>query len=475
MAKIKNPIKFSTFYNIDEKVLKEMGIFNPIINIDTHLFIDPLLLKYSKFSEINKDACEEYRIYYENIIKLLKVSKDKNDKAWRSAKALLNLKEVQGTCLGYGVSSISGRNLSIKIQNIIIESAKEIIEIGISDPDLFLLLPLFEEGIGPDTISDMTTAVIENTLLKFTESIARKLRIDTIEYIFKGKKYNIIKNPKRKKITPIILIPEDILRHLPIVNSWEDIASAASFNETLRVSVNSMVADIWKAKTKKEKDKIKNEIFTNKKYLQDLLNIIKDGNVNHYDIEKDERSIVSWHKILDKVAVDFPLQLFITKKNKTSLNDCVKLIINQFMFLIENKGLNKLLWNGDKPNNEKVCQMLFFATAFSYCKANNIDINPEMDSGSGLVDFKFSKGYDKKVIVEIKLSYNPNIESGYRKQLELYKTSEETTNGFYVIVDVGKLGKKYDKILEIRNDSKDKLSEIIFIDGLLKPSASKRK
>ena len=44
MAKIKNPKRFSDAFNIDEKVLKDQGLLNPLLNVDTKLLVDPLFL-----------------------------------------------------------------------------------------------------------------------------------------------------------------------------------------------------------------------------------------------------------------------------------------------------------------------------------------------------------------------------------------------------------------------------------------------
>ena len=90
--------------------------------------------------------------------------------------------------------------------------------------------------------------------------------------------------------------------------------------------------------------------------------------------------------------------------------------------MVENKGLWKELWDENgKPRKEKASQRLFFAVAYSYCKANNIDLTPEADSGNGPVDFKLSQGFDSKLVVEVKLSTNGRLVHGYEKQLEIYK------------------------------------------------------
>lgn len=153
-------------------------------------------------------------------------------------------------------------------------------------------------------------------------------------------------------------------------------------------------------------------------------------------------------------------------------------IVQQFKKLIEDNGIWKELWIKNKPRNEKSAQRLFFAIADTYCKANGIDITPEADSGGGPIDFKFSFGYNFRVLVEIKLSKNPHLITGYESQLEVYKKAEGTLRAIYLVIDVGGRGEKVEKILELKNNIIAKggvASEIIFVDGSKKLSASRRK
>ena len=172
MGIIRNPTLFSRHFGIKKQKIEESGLFDPMLNVDTNLFVDPVLLKRSRHREISTSATAEYRKRFYQIISLLKASRKKDDAAWRAAKRMIQLREVQGTCLGYGASSISGRSVAASIQETILVTAKEIVDAGIEEPELFLLLPLFEEGIGPDTISDFTTSVIEDSLLRFTARMA---------------------------------------------------------------------------------------------------------------------------------------------------------------------------------------------------------------------------------------------------------------------------------------------------------------
>jgi hypothetical protein len=56
------------------------------------------------------------------------------------------------------------------------------VDLGITDPDLFILIPLLEEGVGPDLISNLTTNVIAAELGALTEVICKTLGIPTNSY-----------------------------------------------------------------------------------------------------------------------------------------------------------------------------------------------------------------------------------------------------------------------------------------------------
>ncbi len=111
-----------------------------------------------------------------------------------------------------------------------------------------------------------------------------------------------------------------------------------------------------------------------------------------------------------------------------------------------------------------------------YCKANNLDLSPETNSGGGSVDFKFSSGYDARVLVEVKLSKG-KVVHGYQTQLGVYKKAENTTRAKYMVVDVGGMGEKLDRIFTIKNAwaaNNQRPSGIIVVDGTKKLSASIR-
>lgn len=475
MAKARNPITLSKEFGIDQGTLAKLGILDVTLAIDTKLFIDPILLHRSKYTELNTDAVQQYNAHFDTIIRLLANSNSEGDAAWKAAARKLAFPEISGTCLGYGAGSIHGSGFGPKLTDRVLQVASQIVGIGIRDPDLFSAMALFESDIGPDRISDMTTNIIISALATFNARVLHELGL-------KGKTFpmgRFLTNPYEKNQTPIILIPTDILRKLPIAHDWDSIVDAARRNEELREKVNKHITSLWARKTKRDKSHLKSQALTSKDAFEALLKVIKKTPAQAYDINSDPDGVITWATKGEQFAEQFPLKL--KKKSVKDIDGVyavVKEIVDQFKHLIENSGLNKELYQSNKtPRHESTSQRLFFAIAYAYCRANNVDISPEIDTGNGKIDFKFSTGFNDRVLVEIKLSTNSKTVSGYQTQLEVYKAAEETMKAIYLVIDVGKIGAKEKALLKLQSDAqkrKEPLSDLEFVDGTLKPSASKR-
>ncbi len=58
-----------------------------------------------------------------------------------------------------------------------------------------------------------------------------------------------------------------------------------------------------------------------------------------------------------------------------------------------------------------------------------------------MLDFKFSTGYQNRILVEVKKSTG-TVVHGYKKQLEVYREASRTDAAIFMIIDVGGMGKK---------------------------------
>ncbi|QYJ89401.1 hypothetical protein [Shewanella halotolerans] len=478
MGKIKNPATISSEFGIDVAVLERLGVVNVLLNTDTLVFIDPLLLEGSAHKEISDGAYQSYRERFEKIIKLLSVSKTVDDVPWRNAKRLFHFSEISWTCLGYG-TTVKGSGFGKDLISSTLDTASQIVALGVDDIDLFMALALFEEGIGPDRISDMTTNIILPNLISFSERVNQTLKVPTKQFKVGANNYNLVVNPYSDQ--PLIFVPNDIVRDLPIASDWSDISRVVRENEDLRERVNGHVGEIWATMTKKDKQRLKKAALSSKEAFQQVMDMILEVEPKPYDFKSDRNGESFWTELLKQIPKDYPYDLSNYAGRKLSAEEVVEIvnkILSQFQDLVENKGLWKELWDENgKPRKEKASQRLFFAVAYSYCKANNIDLTPEADSGNGPVDFKLSQGFDSKLVVEVKLSNNSSLVHGYEKQLEIYKKADDTDLGVFLIIDVGGIGQKYDVVQKMRNDfikEHGKASDIWYVDGNQKASASKR-
>ncbi|MBO6950126.1 MAG: hypothetical protein JJ855_19300 [Rhodospirillales bacterium] len=482
MGKITEVIEFSTAFQVDPMQLEHFGVLDPCLNVDTPLFIDPMLLKDSIHPEMSDGAVRSYDHHFTRVIKLLAKSKAEMDVGWRSALRLLQFPEIKGTCLGYGSSSIAGSGAGAEITNEMIRTAREIIEIGVDDPDLFVAMSLFEAGIGPDRVSDMTTNVIMADLLTFNERILDDLSVQTEEFeivVGSGARFATFLpvNPYSVDRTPVILVPTDVLRDLPIAQDWSEISEAADHNQRLRDQANDEIAQIWQRRTLEQKDKLKSWLMRDGDNFKTFIEIMQGASAQAYDLAGDRLGLFVWKRIASEIAPHLATGVpGPTEPTVEAVAKVVEEIITQFKFLIEKRRYSEELYHEGRPRPEKAAQRLFFAVAYAYCKANGIDLIPEAESGYGPVDFKMSVGFGGRVLVEIKLSRNPKVVDGYTKQLKTYEEAEETARGYYVVIDVGNMGEKDQRLIDAHNELAKQgrqSSEIVFIDGTRKASASK--
>lgn len=267
------------------------------------------------------------------------------------------------------------------------------------------------------------------------------------------------------------------MRELPIANDWSDIERAAMENARIRDRVNKLLGGIVQPTVVERKRAMREAALGSASDFDFFLAAVKE-NVRYYDPNLDA---LGYYRLKAIIAKGFP---DLTVANPYYLNigaHEVMRVVNDTIALfkrhVESGNLWEELWVSDKPKKERASQLIYYAIADAFCKANDIDISPEANMGGGPIDFKFSRGYDARVLVEMKRS-GGTVVHGYEKQLEFYKTASQTDFAVFVVIDYGDLGEKLSDIKAIqkgRLDSGERASEIVVIDAKPKASASRRK
>ncbi len=467
------PIKFSEEFLVSKEKLTELGCFDVILDIDTRVFLDPALLKLSTVKEF-EGAREKVENYFSRIIVLLKHTKTENDMYWKQADKLLDFRELTGTCFGYSKDGTSGNAIGKVLRKNILLTIKELIEVGAEDPVIFELLGVFQENVGCDRVSDLITFILRNEIFSYTDRVVKALEIEYfIENYDNTVSYATCLNKYNNK--PLLLLPEELLSPLPVAYSFDDIDFVCAKNQQVRDTINQYF-DL-NGKKKLKKNEIKSCIKQSSEFRSTLIDVYRGYDVEKYDFIADPYGEYIWLEAAQKYVKDYPLKISSTAINDMeSAINITQIICEKFKDLIETNGLNDLLYDENKkPKHERAAQLLFFGVSDSYCSANNIDLTRESNSGRGPVDFKLSKGAVDKIVVEIKLTSNPQLKHGIEKQLPIYMKQEQTVKAIYLIIDNGN-AKSLENFYRFYNDLDTKLKskiDVIVIDGTYKVSASK--
>ena len=453
-----------------------MGVFDGFVDIDSRLHIDPSLLEGSDIPEFGK-AREQFDTYFKEVLQIVKLAKT-GDRLWREAHKRLIFKEKGNTALGYSKNGTHGSAIGPKLAEKILFTTKQIVNAGIEDPIIFELVGVFEEGIGADRISDMTIDILYDCFLNFTQRVSSELGIQRDIEIFENNRYEVPKDSLTNE--PILFIPKSLLNNLPIAYDWEDIDRVCKYNEALRWKINKIIGKSWKSAMYLPKYQLKDFLLSNPEVFNDLIEQYRKKPKDHYDFTSDPLGELIWAELSDNAVNSYPLDLskyrVITPINILKV---VTQICNHFKSLIENNGWFEYLYDQTgKQKPERAPQLLFYGISEAYCIANNLDINREINSGIGSLDFKISKGNKAKVNVELKYSSNPNLMKGFENQLPAYNRAEKTDMSIYLIIRTDNNTLKLNRLLKYHESEINKgnrVPDIIIIDGRKQVSASKRR
>lgn len=466
------PITFSEQFNVPGSVLESTGVFDVILDVDTRVFIDPALLELCTEPEF-VGARSKVEVYFSNIITLLRHSKRRGDMYWKQANKRLTFKELSGTCFGYSQNGTGGNAIGAVLRDSILNTIKELMTEGETDPVLFELLGVFQEDIGCDRVSDLITFILSEEILQYTQRVVALADIPSIKVHFGSRQYLTCRNPHNQK--PLLLLPSKILSPLPIADTFEDIDRICQENERVRQEINDYF-DLGK-KNKLHKSQILSLMHSSLSFRSALVTAYKTFPKNAYDFSNDPAGEYAWLAAAREYVSRYPLALNgLPLETIDDVLSIAKEICNRFKSLVEDNGLSKLLYDSTgAPKHESAAQLLFFGVADSYCDANNIDLTKEGNNGRGPVDFKLSRGANDKVVVETKLTSNSQLRHGIEVQLPIYMKQEKTKQAIYLIIDNG-----HPKALEnfisfyngLNQETKEKISYLI-VDATPKISASK--
>lgn len=372
--------------------------FDPILDDDTKVFVDPFLIfkeQLGFWADAHSRIINHFNLCFHLIAEgHLNPASVK----YRKAVDLLAFTEPRELCLGYTRRGTSGAGSGHGFASIVARLIAEAIQRGTEDIRHFEELGIFEEGIGPDRISDMTCTILKPRLIEYTQSAVADHSLPTQPHVIRSGAYDegrlrwssarvdLPTNPSTNG--PILLVPERFLNRLPTLNAddWWD----AYESERLRTDMDYEVLGSV------DKQTIVQAARNDPEFVREWT-VRKEGEpAGSYDLSADPEGVYQWDPVSREYVSEHPIDLP-EAQSEEEFFEVIETVIQQFKLFVEEQGGWDLLWNGNKEKHEHAVQLLFRGIAKHYCEANGVVLDPEVNLGRGPVDFKFSNGYKRRL------------------------------------------------------------------------------
>lgn len=459
----------SEYLEIDYEDLDDAGVFDAVLEKDSAFFINLQRLKRTDEPEF-VHSYERIQRFFTDIATILEAAESKNetDKFFREALKRFDFSEVNEINLGFG-ESMTGSGMGVVLRRQVMNDAFDLVKKGCKAPELFEMIGLFEDGIGPDRLSDMVATIILPDIQAYTKRVMRDFIIDTDHYecsVFDDEGYII----NEQKHCRLYLLPVDILHELPVAKCWEDVETAAAKNDAIRREMNVEIGATWaKWASKERKAYIRDYIMKDPDAFNRVVAAYKDEEADEYNLYNDSAYFLG--KLLQKIkkTIDFST---VEDGEVDSLTGALEVAAIFKDWVENNRGWYEIQ---QAAGGEKSVQRFVHACAKHYIKVNNLDFSCEANEGPGPVDFKISRGQDCTV-VELKLSSNSDYLHGYQEQIQQYAKAEGTGNMVFILVDNGH-EIRTNRLIEIHETDLRIgaiVPELVVVDANTRVSASRR-
>lgn len=482
-------IYFTDFFDVLPDDLENYGAFNISLVNDIPLFIDPFLLFHSED--------KTYRRLHDEIINYVRFLKDKSTldgvdlgllKAWYF------FSEVKQNWLGYSKTGNKGSGLgykfAISLKNNLNAIFTDFGDERVARASHLEKLTLVSENVGRDNISDFTTNLLKDFLLKYTQDFAVQHVKPSKRKVFPvlRARFNYITESweTRKYELPaigrdfVILTPKDILTkddtwisRGDLFNNYEDIASAIP-NEQLRSQLNNYFSSILprEPKNKDFKQAIQRTLLRYPQILEYYIRQKEDSgdravSISSYRVAETEALFIDQVSAL--VSALTSTTRFYEREESTFAEAREKALF--LKDVIENKDGYRIFYIEGKPIKRELDLQILFRLTWH---ASPSDINREVNNGRGPADFTVSRGRKDKALVEFKLASNSQLKRNLEKQVSIYEKASDTSQSLKVILYFSE--QELQKIQSILKDLRMTAREdVILIDARNdnKPSGSK--
>lgn len=423
---------FSEAFGIEPT--KDDDWFDPLLEIDTKLFVDPFLI-YKEESGFWADSGARFAKHFEIGFRTLAGFQDRRTSLqYMQTVDLMLFPEPREFGLGFASHGTRGSGTGRDFAEKIVKAMSEAIKRGLEDMKHFEELGLLVDGIAEDRISDITCNILKSKFITYTQEIAHRHDIPMEKFMVRHAMFDFAdeawvdtevllpKNPETGEF--ILLTPKRFLRELPTLSSddWK-----IYFSHQLKHKLNLHIL------RKMPKREIVALARKHADTVRDWTKARELLNPAPYDVDKDPKGYHNWQAITRGFALTHPLPVNLV--SAFNLDDFIEFAIGEFKHHIEQGGGWKTLWNDQlsRPKPEENIQLVFMGVLMGYCHAYSVRMERETNFGTGPVDFVFSNT-SERILLEIKKMSSSSFWNGMVAQLTAYLTSARCSKGWYLAI-----------------------------------------
>ena len=485
-------MRFSEVFSIPKSPTND-DWFDNLTETDTPLFVDPFLV-WSDSDPFWQDAHSHLLDFFEMVFALIaEAGGNTKHFAWKQAANLLLFPEPAEFRLGVADGSPLGAGSGRGLQGEMLAGIQAASNVGMSRIAHIETIALFQGGMGVDRISDAVCNILKSHFIRYTEAIVKRHNIPSVPTSIVNASWSPeykrwasgvhslprteIEVERRGKVRqvnlPVLLTPHRFLRDIPIADSnqfWE--WSWTEMGEQLRGDFNY---DVTSNVTRRIKARLARE---NPEAVALYLRAVEDRPMEPYPINDDPRLLVSWYERGRDLLGTVERRWVDVDESKDAFQEFTMAVVEEFKGGVENDAW-RLLWYGNRGAGERNAQVLFRSIVRHYCKANDVDLSGESDAGRGPVDFKFSRGWKSRALIEIKLVRHKAFWDGILAQTPTYQIAEGVRDAIFVAIAYSEeemsleFQGKLRRAAEIVSDQKGIKVRAVLVDATQKVSGSK--
>ncbi|WP_203972747.1 hypothetical protein [Planotetraspora silvatica] len=471
---------FSEAFGIEDP--EEYEWFDPLLECDTLLFVDPFLIFSSEDERWREAHAKIIKHFHDTFALLARSGLKPKHQLFQRAWTQMLFPEPKEFRLGFGSDSADGSGAGEGLATSIIEAMCEAIKRGLEDIEHFEELGILVKGINKDRISDITCNVLKPEFIDYTQHACHSLgvplevsrvehgRYDEFRRRWVEAEVLLPKDPRTGK--PIILVPKKFLAELPKLSSgnW-----AKHLDTSLRDDLNLDIS------TNVNKDDIVAAARRAPNRLREWIRLMEQAGAEPYDVDGDPKLLVKWQKVASSAVAQSDLE-DISINSGDDLLEFAHKAVEKFRHWIEDKGGWRAFW-GDVAEKitvpEPIMQLIFLGVLDDFCRYAGVRLDREVETGRGPVDFTFTGSERLRVLLEMKKLTHGKFWNGLQVQTPLYMKGQDVQHAIFLVIrdsETAPMRERWRKLeaeAELLREKTGLTIEVARIDALPKKPASK--